>query len=186
MTAYYVIGSGFVVWALVLTALGLMRPDFPPTREMGRAIVTLSAFFFVATVAILLLTTEREHPRLEAKARAAEAEEARKQAERAEGSDEAGQEDVGGIVAVVEKEYSIKLPSKGALEAGPYGFDVVNEGKIPHDLQVRGPGALEKSPLIQPGDEAKLEVELRSGRYELICTVPGHEELGMKTDLSVR
>lgn len=191
MAVYFVIGTIFVVWALVLTALGLSRRDFPATREAGRAMIAFSGVLFVATVVILLAVTEREHPREEAKAKAAEEAEARK--ELAPGGREAGHEAgekqaEGGIVTVVEDEFSIELPSVvgGKLEAGPYGFDVVNKGKIPHDLSVTGPGSRGKTPLIRPGDDAKLEVELGPGKFRLICTVPGHEQQGMKTNLTVR
>jgi uncharacterized cupredoxin-like copper-binding protein len=177
MTSYFVIGGMFVVWALVLTALGLTRPNFPPTREAGRAIVAFSAVLFAATVVILLVTTETEHPKEEAEAKAAEEAAARKE--------EGGKLAKPGPVVVAEKEYSITLPAD-TFEAGTYGFEVGNAGKIPHDLAVSGPGFRGKTPLIQPGDEAKLQAELGPGRFVLICTVPGHEELGMKTEITVR
>lgn len=189
VAVYYVIGIALVVWAIVLTALGLTRPGFPPTRERGRALIALSAVLVAGTMIAVIVTTEREHPREEAKAEAAEREEVREQLAPGgqAGGHEAGVKQAeGGVVTVVEDEYSIKLPSGSTLEAGPYAFDAVNEGKIQHDLAVQGAGVREKTPLIDAGDSVKLEVQLEPASYKLWCTVAGHEELGMKTNLTVR
>jgi plastocyanin len=190
VAAYYVIGIVLVVWALALTALGLTRDGFPPSRGGARGLIVASLVIVLATVAAVILGSEREHPREEANAEAAE-----KKAEAKErlapggkaGGQEAGAKQAeGGIVPVVEDEYSVKLAGPRTLEAGPYAFEAENDGKIEHDLAVQGPSPRQKTPLIAPGDSAKLEVQLVPGKYKLYCTVPGHEKLGMKTDLTVR
>jgi uncharacterized cupredoxin-like copper-binding protein len=189
MAVYYVLGTALVVFALALFAIGQTRAGFPPSVKAGRALMAAAGVLVVATFAVLVAKTEKEHPRAHAKAEAAEKAEARKQLApggREPGHEAGAKQAEGGIVTVVEDEYSIELPSGKTLEAGPYGLDVVNKGKIGHDLAVEGPGAREKTPLIEPGDDAKLEVELSSGEYRLICTVPGHEQLGMKTEVTVR
>jgi plastocyanin len=189
VAVYYVIGIALVLWALALTALGVTRPGFPPTRQGGRALMAVSGVLVAGTLIAVIASTEREHPREEAKAEAAERAEAREQLApggRAGGQEAGEKQAEGGIVPVVEDEYSVKLPGGSALGAGPYAFNVVNRGKIEHDLAVEGAGVDEKTPLIKGGDSAKLEVQLETGRYKLYCTVPGHEELGMKTDLTVR
>ncbi len=86
-------------------------------------------------------------------------------------------------VQVSETEFKIALPSTD-LKAGDITFDVKNDGKIPHDLAVKETG--DKTELIQPGDSAKLTVNLKPGTYELLCTVPGHEAAGMKVSITVK
>jgi uncharacterized cupredoxin-like copper-binding protein len=83
-------------------------------------------------------------------------------------------------VAVSEIEFKIAMPS--TLKAGKFTFDVKNDGKIPHDLAIKG-GA--KTALIQPGASAKLVTTLKAGKYTFYCTVPGHEQAGMKVDVTV-
>ena len=56
-------------------------------------------------------------------------------------------------------------------------------GKIPHDLAIKGMST--KTKLIEPGQSADLTVTLKPGRYELYCTVPGHEAAGMKLSITV-
>ena len=188
MAAYYVLGIAFVVWALAMTALGLSRGDFPPTRSAGRSMMALSAAIAVGTLTALLVTTDREHPREEAKAEAAE-----KKAEQTAGGapGEAAKGGApapakgGGNVQVVEKEYSVALPGGTDLKPGSYSFEVSNQGKIQHDIAVEG-GGEKKTPLIDPGKQAKLAVDLKPGKYKLYCTVPGHEQLGMKAEVTVK
>jgi uncharacterized cupredoxin-like copper-binding protein len=80
-----------------------------------------------------------------------------------------------------ETEFKIALKST-ELKAGKITFDVENDGKIPHDLAIKGG---EKTKLIQPGGSAQLSVTLKPGKYHLYCTVPGHEQAGMKVDITV-
>ena len=83
-------------------------------------------------------------------------------------------------VMVKETEFKIAMPS--TLSAGKYTFDVEDDGKLPHDLAIKG-GA--KTKLIQPSGKAELSVTLKPGKYHFYCTVPGHEQAGMKIDVTV-
>ena len=85
-------------------------------------------------------------------------------------------------VAVSETEFKITAATT-SLKAGQVTFEVKNTGKIPHDLAIKQTG--DKTKLIQPGGSAKLTVTLKAGRYELYCTVPGHEAAGMKQNITV-
>ena len=83
-------------------------------------------------------------------------------------------------VKVMESEFKIAMPA--TLSAGKIVFEVKNDGKIPHDLAIKGGP---KTKLIQAGGEAQLEANLKPGKYHLYCTVPGHEQAGMKIDITV-
>jgi len=84
-------------------------------------------------------------------------------------------------VAVTESEFKIALAST-SFKAGKITFDVRNTGKLAHDLAIKGG---QKTKLIQPGGSAQLAVTLKPGKYHLYCTVPGHEQAGMKVDITV-
>jgi uncharacterized cupredoxin-like copper-binding protein len=87
-------------------------------------------------------------------------------------------------VAVTETEFKIALPST-QLKAGPVTFDVKNAGKIQHDLVVTGQGLTEGTPRFNAGQSKTLKVTLKTGTYELFCSVPGHKEAGMDTKITV-
>jgi uncharacterized cupredoxin-like copper-binding protein len=84
-------------------------------------------------------------------------------------------------VDVSETEFKIMLASR-SMSAGTYTFVVKNDGKIPHDFAIKG-GA--KTKLIPPGGSAQLDVLLKPGKYHFYCSVPGHEQAGMKVDVTV-
>jgi uncharacterized cupredoxin-like copper-binding protein len=84
-------------------------------------------------------------------------------------------------VQVTETEFQIALGGYKA-KAGKFTFDVKNAGKIAHDLTIKGGP---KTKLIQPGGTAQLTATLKPGKYHLYCSVPGHEQAGMKVDITV-
>ena len=88
-------------------------------------------------------------------------------------------------VAVSEIEFKIEFPST-SLSPGTYTFDLTNKGQVGHDLVFNGPGVNnEKTPVIDPGATAKLNVDLKSGTYDVYCSVPGHKQAGMDLKLKV-
>ncbi len=85
-------------------------------------------------------------------------------------------------VPVSEVEFKITLASTN-FKAGEITFEAKNDGKIPHDLAIKGTS--DKTKLIPPGGSAELKVTLKPGKYELYCTVPGHEAAGMRLNITV-
>lgn len=91
-------------------------------------------------------------------------------------------------IAVGETEWKVQLPSSTAktFTAGSYVVHVTNNGKVPHNLTVDGPGVEnEKTPTIAPGQSADLHVKLEAGTYDFYCSIPGHREQGMEAKLAV-
>jgi uncharacterized cupredoxin-like copper-binding protein len=181
MAVYFVLGSILVAWGLGLAIFGLLRSDFPPGGRAGRGLVAVTVVIVAGTLVALIATTEKEHPREEAAAKAAE--------QKAEAGKQGTPSPAGGAtktVNVSEKEFSIALAGGNDLKAGKYKFAVDNTGKIQHDLAIEGNGVKEtKTPLIDAGQSKSLQVDLKPGKYTFFCTVPGHEQLGMKVAVTV-
>ena len=78
-------------------------------------------------------------------------------------------------------EFFFELSSK-SVGPGPVTFAFENDGSVAHDFEIAG----EKTPLIQPGETADLEVTLKKGEYPYVCTVLGHADGGMQGVLRVR
>ncbi|HYY09077.1 MAG TPA: multicopper oxidase domain-containing protein [Actinomycetota bacterium] len=78
-------------------------------------------------------------------------------------------------------------PSSLDAEAGrPVRLSISNEGSAPHTFAVVTEARTFETPTIAPGDTATLDVPaLDAGSYEVKCTVPGHDNLGMTATLSV-
>jgi uncharacterized cupredoxin-like copper-binding protein len=87
-------------------------------------------------------------------------------------------------VDVSEVEFKILFP-KTTLPAGSYRFDVKNDGKIVHDLVIKGGGVDEATPHIDPEKASTLDVDLKPGKYDVYCSIPGHKAAGMDLTLTV-
>jgi uncharacterized cupredoxin-like copper-binding protein len=88
------------------------------------------------------------------------------------------------VVQASEVEFKIKLPQT-SVPAGSYTFQVHNDGKVPHDLVIRGGGVNKGTPTIDPGKSSSLKVDLKPGTYDVYCSIPGHKQLGMDLTLTV-
>ena len=78
-------------------------------------------------------------------------------------------------------------PGTLSAKAGAVEFDVKNDGPTPHNLTVKDStgkvvGATRN---LSPGENAKLTITLTVGSYSVVCSLPGHESLGMKDALTV-
>lgn len=61
-----------------------------------------------------------------------------------------------------------------------------NEGKLGHDLKLRQDGKeIGGTQILNPGETQKLEVRFPAGSYQMYCSVPGHENSGMKGTFTV-
>jgi plastocyanin len=83
-------------------------------------------------------------------------------------------------------------PSRLTVRHGT-AITVTNVGEIAHNLTVeRGPDPREQSTELAgtssflPGRSKELKLELAAGRYVMVCTVPGHRQLGMVGTLIVK
>ena len=79
-------------------------------------------------------------------------------------------------------------PDPIEIRAGRTAFHVTNVGRGGHDftiLSADGHGRLAHTRLLQPGDATTVIVTLPPATYQVICTLPGHQDLGMQTVIRV-
>ena len=88
---------------------------------------------------------------------------------------------------VLADEHSLVL-SRQSVVRGPALIQFLNRGEDPHDLKLRRTGGTHAISVSEtrPGALAQASVRLRTGRYRLWCSLPGHRELGMRAKLRVR
>jgi manganese oxidase len=88
----------------------------------------------------------------------------------------------GDTVSVELTEFDIQ---PDPIKASPGGtLEVRNAGSVQHDLSVVGHDV--KTPLLNGGESSSLSLDrLDEGSYEVICTVPGHADAGMRGTLDL-
>jgi uncharacterized cupredoxin-like copper-binding protein len=100
------------------------------------------------------------------------------------------------VKVTVKKSNDFKFVlSKKTVPHGKVTFTFSNQGQLSHDFKLcssnkGGNGnacAGKVTPMVSPGSSAKLTVTLKKpGKYEYLCTVPGHAAAGMKGTITVR
>jgi plastocyanin len=68
-------------------------------------------------------------------------------------------------------------------KAGKVTVESKNDSSVPHDIALQG-GA--SGSVVSGGGVSKLTANLKPGSYTFYCTVPGHEQAGMKGTLTVK
>jgi plastocyanin len=90
-----------------------------------------------------------------------------------------------GSIAVEAKEYTF-TPSAITVPSGTVVFSIRNAGNEAHEFKIlAGEENAGTITSIAAGTTEALTVELAAGAYQLICTLNGHDQLGMKGTLTV-
>ena len=99
-------------------------------------------------------------------------------------------------INLVEKDFAIAM-DKSTIKAGSITFNIKNTGPSPHNIGVtkeadasKGGGitgpVIKNSDTIDSGKTTSITVDLQPGAYNIVCTVPGHVQLGMIVKLTVQ
>ena len=178
----FIVAAVFIAFALASSFLfPRFRPTFPGRGGLGVFIVVSVVLFLAMLGAVEVFAKEEE-------------EEPERAAETGGGTPEPPGETTtqtgtnatpARTIKVTETEFKIQL-GDSSLAPGTYTFDVVNKGKVPHNLVISGPEVdNESSATIAGGKTTEVEVSLDSGDYDFYCSVPGHKEAGMELKVHV-
>jgi plastocyanin len=92
-----------------------------------------------------------------------------------------------GAITVKMTDYKFNPGSINA-PSGSVVFYLVNSGSVAHDLVIRDSSKkqIASSELVSAGDSKVFSVSnIAAGTYEIFCSQPGHEALGMKGTLTI-
>jgi len=89
-------------------------------------------------------------------------------------------------IELVAEEFSF-TPSEVTIEPGEtVRMKLVNEGRLSHNLVVKGDGLAGRTETIQSGNTDSFKITAsETGTISFICDVPGHKEAGMTGELVV-
>ncbi len=71
-------------------------------------------------------------------------------------------------------------------EGGQVTLDMPNDAPVEHNIAIKGNGVDEKGPVVGKGESSEVSADLQPGKYVFYCSVPGHEEGGMRGELTVK
>jgi plastocyanin len=76
-------------------------------------------------------------------------------------------------------------PTTLSAKTGSVTITLQNSSPVSHDVRISGNGVEETSDLVSQGSSS-VTANLKPGTYTYFCTVPGHEQAGMKGTLTVK
>jgi plastocyanin len=74
--------------------------------------------------------------------------------------------------------------TQATATAGKLTVKMPNKSDIGHDIALQGVSGADGD-VVQKGGTSTFTVDLKPGKYTFLCTVPGHEQAGMKGTLTV-
>jgi uncharacterized cupredoxin-like copper-binding protein len=96
----------------------------------------------------------------------------------------------GVLTMPADKVRTLFASDKATATAGKLRLVMPNPSTLPHDIALKadeGKGPeLGKGPVVRQGGESKFEVDVKPGKYQFLCTVPGHAAGGMTGILTVK
>jgi len=72
-----------------------------------------------------------------------------------------------------------------SAKAGAVTIVMKNASILPHNVAIKGNGVNAKGKIVGKGGVSTVTAKLKRGHYTFYCTVPGHEQAGMKGMLTV-
>lgn len=204
MNAFHVLGGVLALWALLVTALGLMRHDFPGSRLGERLVALISVVLVAGAIGSGLITSANESEEHAAEAAEAAGEHGAQEpaaeepaveepvAEEPSGGEPAGEEPAGGDTPAAGLSLAADPGGQLAydtdsLEAAPGEVTIVmdNPSAVPHNVALEGDGVDEEGEVVGEGETSQVTAELDEGEYTFFCSVPGHRQAGMEGTLTV-
>lgn len=207
MNAFVIAGLILAAWAVLIGLLGLR--GFPKNQAGQNIVIGVTAVLFLGAVGSAIAdqtkvgerhgaeVEESEEPEEAPDQGAGNAEEPGSQQAPSEAPAEppAGEEQASpNPEEAPTGELEITADPSGSLKydvttltapAGQVTITMDNPSPVPHNVAIRGENVDEAGEIVQKGDTSSAQADLEPGTYEFLCTVPGHEQAGMKGTLTV-
>jgi plastocyanin len=181
---FYIAAGVLVAWALLVSAIGIRSGSFPTSKILGRAAILITVVIVAVTAAMAVVTAKTPPP--------------------------AHRFDTGvttnGVGPAFTPVSASAKPTSGpiALAANPGGelaftttaltatsshvtIDFTNRSPLPHNVTIANAAGhvFGNTPTFAGGTKT-LTLDLPPGTYTFYCSVPGHEQAGMKGTLTVK
>ena len=175
---FYIAGGVLALWAVGISLYCLRSPGFPSGRAGQAVTILISAVLVAATAVAGVITAHSPSHASAATPPRAAATSQPATAPAASGSTTVNESaDPSGALAYTKS--VLRVP------AGRVTIDFTNSSPVSHHLTVTSGGRLLGAPPTNQGGSHSLTLNLKPGRYQFYCSVPGHRQAGMHGTLVV-
>ncbi|GAC1437568.1 MAG: hypothetical protein NVSMB51_11920 [Solirubrobacteraceae bacterium] len=188
-TAFYLLGGALAVWAVVVSAIGFTKPDFPGDEGGARVVMGISAVLVVAATATAVLTASTPAPAAPFKVNTGyvkgQVAPPTAVAQPAAASPAAPPAPPGTLAIAADPTGQLKFDQTSlTAKAGKVTISFANASPVPHNFSLIVKGNVVATPTFAGGSKS-LSATLTAGKYTYLCTVPGHSQAGMMGSLTV-
>ena len=191
---FFIAAGVLVAWALLVSAFGIRSDRFATSSIQGRAVMGISAVLVVVTAAMGIVTAKTPPPAHPYDTSAVTNGVAPTitpigaASSGATGASTPPSSSSGGALALAANPSGQLAYDTKTLTAasGNVTIDFTNKSPLPHNVTIANAGGkvLGATPTFT-GGEKTLKLNLPPGTYTFYCSVPGHEQAGMKGTLTV-
>ena len=184
-TAFHVVGIIFACWAVLVTVLGITRPDFPGGAE--RIVEGISVLLAIATVGLAISTVKGEKKE-QAEAATNKAQANPKPAPNAgAGGPTKTQQGASQLKLTADPTGNLKFNTDAlSAKAGAVRITLTNPSPVQHNITLQTPQGVKGGPTVAKGGTSTVQATLKAGTYTYYCSVPGHRQAGMQGTLTVK
>ena len=204
LSTFETVGIVLAAWAVIVSAVGIMKHDFPSNGGLEKAVMGISVLLVFAAVGSAVTTGEEheEHESAGGELHGAENKPGKEGSEGGSGvpapdtkpeesqdEGDAPAPDVNAQTLELKADESGQLAfDKDALTAKPGNvtIEMLNPSPVPHDIAIEGPNDVaRKGKVVEQDGTSTVSSDLKAGEYTFYCSVPGHREGGMEGKLTV-
>jgi plastocyanin len=184
-TAYHVLGIVFACWAVLLTFVGIRRPDFPAGGEKAVLGISVVLAFAVIGTAIGTVKGEKKEP--------AKAAEVKGQSNpnpsppAATTTPAPSQKGASQLKLTADPTGNLKFNTNAlSAKAGPVTITMTNPSPVSHNVTLQTPQGVKGGATVGKGGTSTVTATLKPGNYVYYCSVPGHRQAGMQGTLTLK
>jgi plastocyanin len=190
---FFIAAGVLVAWALLVSAVGIRGGRFPTSTTQGRAVMGISAVLVAVTAAMGIVTAKTPPPAHPYDTTAVTNGVAPTitplGSSGATGTTTPPSGSSGGALQLAANPSGQLAYNTKTLTAPSSNvtIDFTNKSPLPHNVTIANASGkvLGATPTFS-GGEKTLKLNLPPGTYTFYCSVPGHEQAGMKGTLTVR
>ena len=184
-TAFHVSGIIFACWAVLVTVLGITRPDFPGSAE--RVVLSISVLLAITTVGLAIGTVKGEKKETAEAATAKEQPNPKPAPNAGAAAPTPTQKGASQLKLTADPTGNLKFNTDAlSAKAGAVRITLTNPSPVQHNITLQTPQGVKGGPTVGQGSTSTVQATLKAGTYTYYCSVPGHRQAGMQGTLTLK
>jgi uncharacterized cupredoxin-like copper-binding protein len=186
---FHAIGIAFALWAVLVTFLGITRPDFPGAVKGGTERVVMAIPVVLALSAIITaITVVKGEKKEKAEAATFKAKASPPPSPTSgAGAPTASSKGTSQLKLTADPTGNLRFNTNAlSAKAGTVQITLTNPSPVQHNITIQTPQGAKGGPTVGTGKTSTVVAKLAPGKYTFYCSVPGHRQAGMQGTLTVQ